>query len=132
MCIRIDHAFHSLLFCKRPPTPIEIETLWRRVDLDPGSGCGSGIEDRRNIDLIRFTFEQKAPRRMSEHGDKRIFHCPDDAFGHVCFAQIKNRVNRRHCVIEIAQNLVGEIKRTVAENVALDSGKETKAIELLV
>ena len=69
---------------------------------------------------------------MREHGDERILHRADDAPGHVRFAKIKNRMNRRDHVVELRQNFIGKIKRSIAQNVAFDPSKQTKAIELFV
>src|SRR5437773_10917767 len=69
---------------------------------------------------------------MRQHGHKRIFHRANHAPGHVRFTQTKSRMNGSDYEIELRQNFIWKIQRTVAENVAFNSGKETEAVELFV
>ena len=52
--------------------------------------------------------------------------------GHVRFAQVKNGMDGHDHVVELRQNLVRKIERTIAQNVAFDPRKQAEAIELLV
>ena len=51
MRVGIDDAFHSFFFCERPPAPVEIETFWGGVDLNPSPGFRGGFDDCRNFGL---------------------------------------------------------------------------------
>ena len=69
---------------------------------------------------------------MREYRDKRILDRSNDAPRHVSFREIKNGMNRGDNKVQFGQNVVIEIKRAVAENVAFDTGKQTEVIKLLV
>src|ERR1700720_4235836 len=69
---------------------------------------------------------------MRQHGHERIFHRANHASGHVRFAQTKSRMNGSDYEIELRQNFIRKIKRTVAKNVAFDSSKETEGVQLFV
>jgi hypothetical protein len=58
MSIGIDDTLHSLLFGRRPPAPVQIEALWRRIELNPRTGARRRVQDGRDIDLVRFAFQQ--------------------------------------------------------------------------
>jgi hypothetical protein len=67
---------------------------------------------------------------MAEHGDVRIFDGADDALCHLGLGEVEDVVNARHGVVELGQNLVGEVERAVFEDVHLATGKEMRAFEL--
>ena len=69
---------------------------------------------------------------MGEHRDKPIADRADDASRHLRFGEIENGVDRDHDKVELGQNIIIKIKRSVAENVAFDTAKQTEAIKLLV
>ena len=69
---------------------------------------------------------------MRQHSHEPILHRANHAPGHVRFAQTKSRMNRSDYEIELRQNFIRKIKRTVPKNVAFHSGKKTEAVELFV
>src|SRR5438876_9596660 len=105
MRVRIDHEFDALLFRQRTPTPVEIESLWRGVELDPGASRGRGLEHRRNVDQIRIALQEEPPGQMAENGDERIFHCANDSLGHLRFRESENGVNRGYRQVRLRQGL---------------------------
>ena len=62
----------------------------------------------------------------------RILHRANNPAGHVRFRERERGVDGGDDVIELRQDVVGKIKRTVAEDVALDAGEETEVVELFV
>ena len=60
---------------------------------------------------------------MRKHRNEPVFHCANNALGHLGFAQIENRMNRHHYEIEFRQDFIVKIERAVAENVAFDPGE---------
>src|ERR1043166_646065 len=69
---------------------------------------------------------------MAEHCNEWIFDRFDDAPSHVGFGKIENRMNGGDDEIQLRQQIVRKIKLPVAENVALDAGEKTKAIEFFI
>ena len=69
---------------------------------------------------------------MRQHRDERIAHRADDAAGHVGFGKRESGMDRGDDVIEFRENVVGKIERTVAENIALHSSKESEIFVFLV
>src|SRR5204862_3273421 len=58
MSIGIDDTLPSLLFGQRPPAPVQIEALWCRIELNPCTGARRRVQYGRDIDLVRFAFQQ--------------------------------------------------------------------------
>src|ERR1700719_94359 len=69
---------------------------------------------------------------MRPDSDKQIFHRANNSLGHFQFRKVENGVNGGDRKIQLGQNLVLEIEFAVTKDVALHTGEESKAIELLV
>src|SRR4029077_5261305 len=89
-------------------------------------------EDFRNINWIGITFQEQSASRMRQHRNERILHGPDHAAGHLNFTQIEYGMNGRNDVIELCQDFVWKIKRTVAQNVTFHARKKAKAAQLVI
>ena len=90
MRIRIDDALYSFLFGQWPPTPVEIEAFRGGVQFDPCAGARGGVENCRDIDLVRLPFQEQTTGRMRQDGHETIFHRPNDPLRHFCFREIEN------------------------------------------
>ena len=132
MRVRVDHAFDALCFRQRPPAPVQVKPLGRSVDFNPRARGRGGLQDGRDVDGIRLSREQHPPGRMTKDGDERILHRANDAPRHLRFRQAENGMHGSHRVIQFSQNLVTEIERAVAQDVALHSGEQAEALELPV
>src|SRR5450631_1555336 len=69
---------------------------------------------------------------MRQHRHERIAHRANNALCHVRFREGKRGVHRSYHVIEFGEELVVEIERATAENIALDSGEESEIIEFAI
>src|SRR4029453_917033 len=70
MGVRIDYALNPFLFRQRPPAPVEIEAFRRGIELNPGAGARRGVENYRDINLVRVALQEQATSRMRQHGDE--------------------------------------------------------------
>ena len=110
MSVWVDHTFNAFLFRQRPPSPVEIKSLRRSVELNPCAGARCRVEHRWNVDPIGLAFQQQPTGRMRQHRDEGIFQRSDHALSHFRFAQIETGMNRRHDVVELRQHFIGKIE----------------------
>ena len=66
---------------------------------------------------------------MRQHGDEWIRDCADDPLSHFRLAEVESGMHRRHDKIEFSQDLIIEIERAIAQNVALNSTENVNVAE---
>ena len=64
------------------------------------------LDDAFNVDFISRPFEQQASRRVAEDIEVPVIHRAEKALGLCFLIQGESGVNRTHCVIEFAQEIV--------------------------
>src|SRR5439155_1189759 len=101
MSVRVDYTFNTFLFGQRPPTPVQIQPLWRGVELNPCAGPCCRVQDCGNVDLVRFAFQEQTARRMRQHRNEGILDRADHARCHFRFVQIKDGMHGCDDVIKL-------------------------------
>ena len=124
--VRVDCALHAFRFRERPPAPVHVEAARVCIDLDDGSSRGSGLDDRGVVHCIAIAHEQQAACDMAEHGHVFVFHRADDALRHLSLRKVKDIVDARDGVIELRENLVVEVERTVLVDVHLAAREDAE------
>ncbi len=68
----VDGAFHPFAPGVGPMAPIHVKTIWAGIELDPGAGLGTGVDDSPMIDLIAVTLEQEPTGKVAQDMDVRV------------------------------------------------------------
>ena len=101
MSVRVDYTFNTFLFGQRPPTPVQIQPLWRGVELNPCAGPCRRVQDCGDVDLVRFAFQEQTASRMRQHRNEGILDRADHARCHFRFVQIKDGMHGCDHIIEL-------------------------------
>ncbi len=126
MGIRVDDAAHAFSFRERPEAPVHVEAPPVPVEFNPGTGSRSGVDDAWDVEGVGFAGEQEATGEVAKHGHVRVFDGANDAFGHCGLAHFEGVVDGGDDVVELGEDFVGVIERSVFEDVAFDAREDAE------
>src|SRR5262249_49511417 len=119
-------ALDSFAFGVRPKTPIQVEAIGARVQLEPRAGFGAGVDDSALVDVIALSLEQQASGEMTEDMDIRIARGTNQTLRDFCLRLIKALMQAGNYDVQFGQKLIRKIQFAISEDVHLRAGQEAK------
>ena len=110
----------------------EVKPARKAVHLKRHARLDGGVDGAFEIERVLGAVADDAARRMAEAARGRVPHRVRDAGGQLPALRALAGVQRDLHPVELGQHVVGEVKRAVREDVALDSAQHAERRELLV
>ena len=115
-------------FAFRGPHQVARQIHPFRAGVNFKSNAAFGGPFRHALEIIRvcFALQKDAPGTVTQDLQRRRFQRPQQAVGHFGRFQMKVAVNAADHQIEFGQSVFGDIHRSVAQNIALQAGKNVQ------
>ena len=110
----------------------QVEPGRQAVHLDRAALLGEPREDGLEVDRVRRAVVDQPPGRVAEAADVGRVERGEHALGQLLARRALAAVDARLHPVELGQQVVGQVERTVAADVALGAAQEAERRELLV
>lgn len=122
--VRVQYTLHPLAPGVRPLAPVQVKSLGIAVQLEPGAGFGTGINDCLLVHRICLPPQQESPGEMANHMHMRILNSAQNALGVVRLV-IRRHMQTGHHHIQLRQQSIIKIQ-PVLQDINFGAGKESE------
>ena len=131
MRIRIDRDLDP----RPPPAGVlggEVQAVGACVDLEKTTVLPRLLDHPVDVDFITGTFQQQATGGMSQDIEIPVIHGAQDTLGLLLLVKSEAGVDGADRIVELAQEVVGIVERSIRQNVDFGGFQDTETVEAFV
>jgi hypothetical protein len=117
--IGIDGDLHACSACQAGIFRRKIEPVWAGINLKEAAVCFGVLDDALDVNLIPGALEKKAASGVTQDGELAIIHRAEDSLGLRCLVKAESGMNRAHCVVQLLQQFIRIVERSIGEYIHL-------------